>query len=261
MWSLPVRKQQSVVGLISLAGDIDETTALSLLLTLRALPSRRCRIAALILRVSSNGGALGAAQAVHEGLQTLRHELGVPSVSLVTQTALSAGFYTALGADHVIATPAATLGNVGAAIRAFSPHRLFEKLGVEYLPIASGDAKDSLSNLGSLTTPQRALLQSVVDECCDQFAAMLRVRRPGLTEAAIASLRGGRVFTGAAAHSMGMVDHLGGLFRAIELCGELAGLAAPGVEVMDTAQPPGSGGVAGLVRRQALKTLEGMLTR
>ena len=257
--SFGYRKRRPAIGVISLAGHLDEAAALSFLLKVRAIPGGPRPIAALIVRVASNGGSMGAAQTIHEGLESLREEMDIPSVSLITETALSAGFYAALGADFTVAAPAATLGNVGAAIRTFSPRELLDRLGIEYLPVVSGHAKDSLANLGALDVQQRALLQSVVDQCGEQFLAMIQARRPTLPGTVIQSLRSGHIFTGATGHCIGLVDHLGGLFRAIRLCGELSDLEAPTLQFMDDSPEGESLGIQGLIRRQVVHIINRLI--
>lgn len=220
-----------VLGLLSLEGLVSERMAIETLTLLRSLPGNP-PIRGLILRISSGGGSLGAAQAISEGLQFVSSELGIPTVSSVIDLALSAGFYVALSADRFVATNAASLGGVGGIIRTFSLEPLLHKIGVEYEAIASGSLKDALFFASSLTDGQRDSLQSVVDDCSQQFLTHIRARRAAYDDRAPLVLGDGRIITGERARSAGLIDDVGGLFSAITACAEMAGLEAPSLRVL-----------------------------
>lgn len=222
------RRTQSreVLGVISFEGLVSEKMAMDALSLLRALPGEP-PIQGLILRVSSGGGSLGAAQAIAEGIEFVAAELGIPTVASVVDLALSAGFYVALSADRIVATPGASLGGVGAVIRSFSFEHVLTRIGIHYEGLASGPIKDALFPGAPLTDEQRAALQSVVDDCSAQFLGYVARRRPACATGASALLGDGRIVTGNAALRAGLIDDSGGLFAAISTCGEMAGLAAP----------------------------------
>lgn len=244
-------RSREVLGLISLEGLVSERMALEALGLLRALPGDP-PVRGLILRISSGGGSLGAAQAIAEGLRTVSEELRVPTVACVLDLALSAGFYLALSADRVVATPAASLGGVGAVLRTVSIGRALEAMGIDYEGVASGPMKDALFPGARLTDEQRAGLRAVVDDCHRQFAEHVAGRRPEGGAETATWLREGHIFTGDAALNAGLIDCTGGLFSAVSTCATLAGLTAPSLRVLaDQNAQPSPIGLASLLESAA----------
>ncbi|WP_444915991.1 S49 family peptidase [Microbulbifer sp. TRSA007] len=227
-----LKKQNSSIALLSLTGNITETVAINFLLKLRSLPSHKSSVSALILRVSSNGGSLGAAQTIVEGLELLRSELNIPIISLVTDTALSAAFYVAISADQCIATPASMLGNIGCIVRKFSLSSLFENIGIKYESIASGANKDILFNVSSFNQEQKALLETLSKDSLMQFLSHIDEKRD-VKESVLRYLEDGKIFSGRKACEVGLIDTNGGLFTAIQYCGEIINERKPQIIVLD----------------------------
>ena len=235
------KAQCGTVLVASIAGNLDEAKALNLLFKLQSIDLEGHRPAALLLRVSSNGGSLGAAQVVAEGLEQLRIELNIPTVSLVTDVAASAAFYVALAADKVVAAPAATLGNTGSIIRTLSPADALKVLGLRYDVVSSGPFKDALGDIATLNDAQAAMLQTVVDDQADQFLSHVKSRRR-VGDDELSQIRKGETFSGRRAFELGLVDELGGLFAAQKICARLLGVDAVSPTLVDVSPgPPASG--------------------
>lgn len=221
------------IGLISLTGNITEKLAINFLLKLRSLPNYKPSISALILRVSSNGGSLGAAQTIADGLDFLRAELNIPVVSLVTDTALSAAYYVVISTDKCIATPASTLGNVGCVIRKLSLSSLLESIGIKYESVASGKNKDILFNLSSFNEDQKNILKELSKDLSNQFLYHILEKRK-ISKKALQYIEDGKIFSGRNAYELGLVDSNGSLFNAIQYCGEIIGSVNPSLVILDS---------------------------
>jgi protease-4 len=229
-----LKSRRAEVGLISLSGPITETSAINFSLALRALPSTSPALRMLIIRISSDGGSLGAAQTIAESLEVLRRELGVVSLALIIDIAASAAFYAAQAADIVVASEAATLGNAGSILRIVGFEDLIKRLGISYQSIASGFLKDCLGPSGILTPEQASALTEMVDDNAGQFFRFLAARRQ-LTDGVAAMLKTGALFSGRYASEHGLVDRLGGLFTAVQMCGERMNISAPQLQMLDDA--------------------------
>ena len=217
-------KRQSI-GLISLTGILTETSALNFALALRSLPTRG-PMRALIVRISSGGGSLAAAQTIAESLESLRQELNMPSIALATDMATSSAFYVGQSADRFVASPASVLGNAGAVAYRISVHELLAKLGVGCTAICSGEAKDTLGPFSALSEKHAAVLQELVNDNAEQFMSYLRSRRT-ISAAALGMLGSGALFSGRCALQHQLVDELGGLFSAIRVAGEMTQSTSP----------------------------------
>lgn len=215
----PFKPRRPAVAVLDLTGEINEAQALSVLMCLRNTDWGKRQIRGVIVRVCSNGGSLGAAQAICEGIDTLRSELGLFTVGLITDTALSAGFYAALACDRVVATPAATIGNAGAIIGHINAWPLAQKLGISFQTARSGPGKGALHPLAAPSEAGDAMMMETVGDIAEQFFEWIAKTR-GTGPEALATLADGRMLSGRQAQALGLVDTCGGLFTALRLMGE-----------------------------------------
>ncbi|OQS35932.1 S49 family peptidase [Chromobacterium haemolyticum] len=228
-------RRPSCIYVFSIAGPITEASALEFALRLRELPTRKPAACAVLLRVSSNGGSAGSAEAIIEAVNLCREELGLPIVALVMETALSAGLLPALAADRLVVTPSATLGGAGAIVRLLSPSALLSKLGVGYTAYASNALKDMFSHCADLAPEAEQALQELVQKNGRQFMTTILACRPALSPEGMGCLAAGQVFNGAEAVALGLADMVGGFYAAVAECGRLAGHGAPMLRFVEQA--------------------------
>jgi protease-4 len=217
------KQARPAIAVLDVTGEINEAQALGILLCLRNTEWRKRHIGGVIVRICSNGGSLGAAQAICEGIDTLRSELDLFTVSLVTDTALSAAFYVSLSCECVIATPAATLGNAGAIIGHINVWPLAEKLGISFQTARSGVGKGALHPLAAPSEASEKMMMETVGDIGEQFFEWVaQTRKVG--QQTIAALADGRMLSGRQAHAAGLVDTCGGLYTALRIVSEQLGV-------------------------------------
>ena len=102
---------------------------------------------------------------------------------------------------------------------------LYEKIGVGYESVTSGEFKDTGSTSRELTDEEREYLSGMVMDTFDQFVEVV-ARHRGLTEDRVRELADGRVYTGRQANENGLVDLLGTYHDAVVLAGALTGLGS-----------------------------------
>ena len=194
--------------------------------------------AGVLLRITSNGGALGVGQAIVESIDAAAHEADIPVFCVVEQAAISAAFLVAMAGTRVFATGAATLGGLGAVAHSYNIGPLLGKLGVEPLVSQSGSGKTGFDTIVSEAPTDRAMAAALVAETLDQFAAQVAARR-GLDRTALASLTDGRLISGREAQALGLVDELGATHAALRAMLTALDAGAPSIEYLSLAQPPG----------------------
>jgi protease-4 len=149
----------------------------------------------------------------------------------VIETALSAGFYVALACDHIVASPAATLGGCGAILRLPSLDALATKLGLTYRVVTSGAHKDSLFPLGELEQEQLVALESLVRDHSSQFLQFVEARRP-IDGTILDRVSAGQLLSGRDAFDLKLIDENGGLFSAIVAAGRIIGTPNVTIQVI-----------------------------
>ena len=234
------------IAILSVQGRISDATAHAIFMALREVQWHKQGIRGLLLRICSEGGSLAAAQAIAEALDTLSTEFGIVVVSIVEDIALSAAFFLTLAAQYVVATPAATLGAVGAVVGSYDIQALEERLGIRYRATKSAPLKAYLSLHPTTSQAGEASLQGLVDDVHAQFVDWIRERRK--LDALPADAADGRMFSGRQALAHGLVDATGGTVAAVTWLATHLGVQAPRLLHIDAA-PKGGGLLRTVVER------------
>ncbi len=188
----------------------------------RAAADRGVR--AVVMRINSPGGEASAADTIYQEVRRFRTETGKPVVAALMGTAASGGYYVALAADRIVASPTSVTGSVGVVMHFTNVEGLFAKLGLRSETIKSGEKKDIGSLTRAMTDEERQILQGVITALFDRFLGTVRERRPEMTDADLAAVSDGRVLTADQALDLHMVDRTGYLSDALDIAMELAGV-------------------------------------
>src|SRR2546425_3499925 len=209
--------------LIDISGVLSDE-ALSPVLTLGASPPRvpllvRLReelkkaaedrkVRALVVRVNSPGGTVTASDIVFRELDMFKRNTRVPVVAVMMDIAASGGYYVALAADTIVAHPTTVTGSIGVIMISLNAEGLMQKVGLAATAIKSAEHKDMGSPFRALTSQERAIFQSVIDDLQRQFVAKV-VERRKIPATAAAALADGRIYTAQQALGHQLVDRLG----------------------------------------------------
>ena len=179
-------------------------------------------IKAVVLRIDSPGGSVFASEVIRREVAALS-EAGKPVVASMSSLAASGGYYIAMDADRILASPATLTGSIGIFAMFPTFQRTLDKLGVH----SDGVGTTALSSEFRVDRPlganSREILQLSIEHEYRQFIGRVAESRNKTVEQ-VDAVAQGRVWAGAEAHDLGLVDELGGLDRAIEVAAELAGL-------------------------------------
>ena len=239
------RKSRRKLARIAMEGPIASTTRTRVLKALREVEQRECP--ALLLRIDSPGGTVGDSQEIHAAIRRLR-EKGCRVVASFGNISASGGVYVGVAAEKIVANPGCITGSIGVILRGNNLSRLLERIGIQFETVKSGLYKDILSPDRALTSGERQLLQELIDSSYDQFVAAVAEGR-GLEQEQVRSFADGRVFSGAQAQKLGLVDVLGDEEAARRLACELADLDVEKTRPVTFGQP--SKRFAGLIPGRA----------
>lgn len=181
-------------------------------------------IQACVIRIDSPGGGVVAAQDVYSELLRLREEEDKIIVVSFGNMGASGAYYIACGADKIIAGPGTLTGSIGVIMELPIAKDLFQKIGLRWEVVKSGDFKDAGSLFKEFGEEERKLLQAISDDVHDQFIQAVSEGR-ALDIEEVRSLANGMVYTGRQALDLGLVDELGNLRVAIDVAKELAGIS------------------------------------
>jgi protease IV len=170
--------------------------------------ARDRHVRALVLRINTPGGTVTASDVIYRELMLFREETKVPIVAALMDVAASGGYYIALAADRIVAHPTTVTGSIGTIMITANVEGLLQKIGVAANTIKSAEHKDMGSPFRTLTSEERAIFQSVIDELQRQFVAKV-VERRHLSESAARALADGRIYTAPQALDKRLVDSIG----------------------------------------------------
>lgn len=179
-------------------------------------------MAALVLRVNSPGGSVFASERIRREVALLR-ESGKPVIVSMAGVAASGGYWIAMNANRIWAQPATVTGSIGVFGIVPTFGGSLEKVGVH----TDGLGTTSLAGAFRLTKPlspeARQILQSGVEHTYNRFIREIaEARDMGID--AVDRVAQGRVWSGADAVRIGLVDELGGLHEAVAAAADAAGL-------------------------------------
>ena len=214
------RKSRRKLARIAIEGPIAAGTRTRVLKALREVEQRE--FPALLLRIDSPGGTVGDSQEIHAAIGRLRAK-GCRVVASFGNISASGGVYVGVAAEKIVANPGSITGSIGVILRGNNLSRLLERIGIQFETVKSGLYKDILSPDRALTDGERELLQSLIDSSYGQFVTAVAEGR-NLSEEAVRAFADGRVFSGAQARELGLVDALGDEEAARRLACELADL-------------------------------------
>jgi protease IV len=181
-------------------------------------------VRAVVLRINSPGGVVAPTQEIFNAVRRLR-EAKKPVVASLGSVAASGGYYVAVAADRIYASPGTLTGSIGVVMQLANLEGLLKKVGVEYVVVKAGAYKDVGNIARPMTPEERRILQALLDDVYDQFVTAVAEGR-GLDPQVVRGFAEGRIYSGRQAQGLKMVDELGGLQEAIEAAAKMAGLPA-----------------------------------
>ena len=157
----------------------------------------------ILLYVDSPGGTVYESEELYDRLQEYRDLTGRPIWCYMAHYAASGGYMAAVAADKIYANMNTVTGSIGVIMSGYDITGLYEKLGIRYYSITSGDYKDSLQ----MTEDQMAVYQSLVDECYARFVEKVSAGR-GMDLSEVTDLADGRTYTAQQAKDNGLIDEI-----------------------------------------------------
>lgn len=178
-------------------------------------------IAAIVFRIDSPGGSAVASDSIWREVVLAKQEK--PVIISMSDMAGSGGYQVAMAAHRIVAHPQTLTGSIGVIFAKINLRRLYAKLGITAEKVQYGERADMFSSFRKATPEERDLLKQEILKTYDHFITKAAEGRK-MTKEEIDRIGKGRVWTGAQALELGLVDEMGGLSRAVAIAKELAGI-------------------------------------
>jgi protease-4 len=179
-------------------------------------------VKAIVLRVNSPGGSASASEVIQREVRLAREKK--PVIVSMGHLAASGGYWISSYGDRIFAEPTTITGSIGVFGMFLNFQNLTnEKLGLTFDTVKTGHFADAATVVRPKTDEELALFQKMVDWVYEEFTGKVAESRK-LDLATVREIAQGRVWSGAEARKLGLVDELGGLNDAIAYAAEKAGL-------------------------------------
>ncbi|MBL6751030.1 MAG: signal peptide peptidase SppA [Nevskia sp.] len=183
---------------------------------------RDTNVSAVLLRVNSPGGSVFASEKIRRAVQAL-HEEGKPVVVSMSTLAASGGYWISMGSDRIFAEPSTITGSIGIFGLIPTVDQPLGKLGIHTDGVGTTPLAGAFRVDRPLSPEAKAIAQSEVERGYHQFISGVAKGR-NLAVDKVDAMARGRVWSGAAAKDLGLVDELGGLKDAERAAAQLAKL-------------------------------------
>ncbi|HUS24143.1 MAG TPA: signal peptide peptidase SppA [Candidatus Binatia bacterium] len=177
---------------------------------------------AVVLRVNSPGGSVFGSEHIRRGIQSLQAD-GKPVVVSMSDVAASGGYWVSMVADEIWAHDTTVTGSIG--IFALWPtfNRPLEKLGIHSDGLGTSPLAGAFRGDRALPPEAAAVIQAQIEQGYRMFIDGVAEGRE-LPVEKVQDIARGRVWSGADAVKLGLVDQVGGLNDAVASAVRLAGL-------------------------------------
>ncbi len=177
---------------------------------------------AVVVRVNSPGGDAFASEKIRREIQALR-EMGKTVVISMGNVAASGGYWIAMGADEIWASPSTITGSIGVYGILPTFARPLGKLGIRTDGVGTTELAGKLRLDRPLDPDIRRIFQYATERTYEDFIDLVATSRQ-MSEADVLEVAAGRVWSGSQAKVRGLVDQTGTLQQAVDAAARIAGL-------------------------------------
>ncbi|MCF6276200.1 MAG: signal peptide peptidase SppA, partial [Robiginitomaculum sp.] len=187
--------------------------------------SKNDKVKAIIFRINSPGGSATASDQIWDAVIKAK-AAGKPVVISMGQYAASGGYYVAAPADKIVAMPTTVTGSIGVVGGKVVLRETLAKVGYNIEAIElGGEFSSAYSAFEPWSQGNRQAMYDSMEDIYVDFTSRVAEGRDMPIER-VRELARGRVWTGAQAKEIGLVDEIGGFMKALEIAKELADIDA-----------------------------------
>ena len=179
------------------------------------------KVKAIVLRVNSPGGSALASELIWREIELTKAVK--PIIVSMGNLAASGGYYIACNANKIIAEPSTITGSIGVFGTLPNAHEFMNGIGINAEQVTTNKNSVDYSVFEPMTPEQRAFIKEGVVDIYELFTNRVATGRR-MTQEAVHEIAQGRVWTGADALNIGLVDELGGLDVALQHAAKAAEL-------------------------------------
>lgn len=181
------------------------------------------KVKAVVFRVNSPGGSAQAAEAIRHELQLLRAEK--PVIVSFGDYAASGGYWISAESDYIFSDYNTLTGSIGVfGLIPSVGNAIRKNLKVNIETVGTTSHSDMMSGMRKLNDQEVEYIQRQIEKIYDDFTSLVSNGR-GMSKDSVDAIGQGRVWSGADAMRIGLVDEQGGIQDAIDYAAQKVGLS------------------------------------
>lgn len=181
------------------------------------------KVKAVVFRVNSPGGSAQAAEAIRHELQLLRAEK--PVIVSFGDYAASGGYWISAESDYIFSDYNTLTGSIGVfGLIPSVGNAIRKNLKVNIETVGTTSHSDMMSGMRKLNDQEVEYIQRQIEKIYDDFTSLVSNGR-GMSKDSVDAIGQGRVWSGADAMRIGLVDKQGGIQDAIDYAAQKVGLS------------------------------------
>lgn len=181
----------------------------------------KSNIKGVVLRVNSPGGSGSASDEILSYVDRIKAK-GKPVIISMGDYAASGGYYISCHGDKLVADSNSLTGSIGVfAVIPEMKSMWNDKLKIHFDSVKTHKMSLAINTSYEMQDETKVMMQSYIDQFYDKFLGVVAQGRK-MTKAQVHEVAQGRIWLGSKAKELGLVDELGGLDKAIEICAKQA---------------------------------------
>jgi protease-4 len=165
-------------------------------------------IKAIILHVNSPGGGVAASEEIYREVKRIREEKKKRVVVSIETVGASGAYYIASASNKIYADNGSIVGSIGVIAEWVNYGDLLKWAKLKSIVFKTGEFKDTGNPARDLTPAEQAYMQSLIDNMFGQFVQAVADGR-GMKFDDVKAIANGKVWTGAQALDMKLIDNVG----------------------------------------------------
>lgn len=161
-------------------------------------------IKGVIFEINSPGGSAVASSEIAKAIL----ELNKTTVAVIREIGTSGAYWAASATDYIITNEFSVTGSIGVISSYLEFSKLFNKYGVTYQRLVSGEYKDIGSPYKSMNEQERNIMQTKIDKIHNVFVSRVASNR-NMSFERVKELATGEFYIGSEALENGLVDAIG----------------------------------------------------
>ncbi|MGB9489340.1 MAG: signal peptide peptidase SppA [Terriglobales bacterium] len=179
-------------------------------------------VKAILFRVDSPGGSYVASDTIWREVVNARNA-HKPVIVSMGNLAGSGGYFVAMAADKIVAQPGTITASIGVLGGKVLTSGLWDKVGLSWDEVHDGDKATMFTGTHDYTPAEWARFEAWLDRVYVDFTGKVADGRK-LPKDKVLEIAKGRIWSGADAKNLGLVDELGGYDVALKLVKKAIGV-------------------------------------